>query len=178
MADKKAWRGRPFVYGAIRSVLFNAYKFFFRFRAFGAGNVPTDRDPRGVILAPNHSSFLDPPILGIALKRPVTYLAKEYLFRAPIVGWTLRSVGAYPIKTRTDDFKTIRDLLRLLKNGECITIFPEGTRSPDGSLQRAEGGVGFLAVKSAAYVVPVYIRGTFDAFPRDAKFFKCKPVDV
>jgi 1-acyl-sn-glycerol-3-phosphate acyltransferase len=169
---------RPLVYGTIKAVLCTAYRLFFRFRHRGAENVPPATDPRGVILAPNHASYLDPPILGISLKRRVTYLAKEYLFRAPIVGWTLRSIGAYPIRTKTDDFKSIRELIRVLKEGRCVVVFPEGTRSPDGSLRKAEGGVGFLAMKSGAWVVPAYIRGTYDAFPRGRKFFRLRPVSV
>jgi len=167
------------VYACVKAVLFIAYKLFFRFHYTGAENVPPASDPRGVILAPNHASYLDPPVLGISLNRRVTYLAKEYLFRAVIVGWTLRSIGAYPIKSEsTNDFRSIRELLRILKSGHCVVVFPEGTRSPDGGLREAEGGVGFLAMKSAAIVVPVYIRGSYEAFPRGRRFFRCRPVSV
>ena len=170
-------KGRRF-YAFIRVVLFRSYRLFFSFEHRGAENVPPETDPRGVILAPNHSSYLDPPILGISLRRQVTYLAKEYLFRAFFVGWVLRSIGALPIKTQADDFRSIRELIRFLKQGRCVVVFPEGTRSPDGGLREAEGGVGFLAVKSGAWVVPVYIRGSFEAFPRNAKMFRRHPVKV
>lgn len=167
------------VYAIIKAVLFIAYKLFFRFRHTGSENVPPVSDPRGVILAPNHASYLDPPILGISLPRRVTYLAKEYLFQAPIVGWTLRSIGAYPIKSEeASDFRSIRELVRILKQGRCVVVFPEGTRSADGALREAEGGVGFLAMKSRATVVPAYIRGSYEAFPRGRKFFRCRPVSV
>ncbi len=144
----------------------------------GAEKVPTEQDSRGVILAANHASFLDPPALGISLDRHVTFLAKDYLFKAFFIGWMLRSIGALPIKTEADDFRSIRDLIRLLKEGKCTVVFPEGTRSADGKIQSAEGGVGFLAMKSQATVVPAYIHGTFEAFPRNRKFFKCVPVSV
>jgi 1-acyl-sn-glycerol-3-phosphate acyltransferase len=166
------------VYWTVRFVLFIGYKVFFRFRYFGAENVPSEKNPRGVILAPNHASFLDPPILGISLGRPVTFLAKEYLFRAFFVGWILRSVGAFPIRTEADDFRSIRDLIRKLKDSACVVIFPEGTRALDGVLREAESGVGFLAMKSKAAVVPVYIEGTFEAFPKGVKMFRCRPVRV
>ena len=166
-------------YKFIRVVLYIAYRLFFRFRSFGAENVPGAEDPRGVILAPNHSSFLDPPILGISLKRPVTYLAKEYLFRKFIVRQALEAAGAHPIHSEAQDFRSIRQVIRLLKEGRrCVAVFPEGTRSPDGSLREAEGGLGFLAIKSVCWVVPVYIRGTYEAFPRDAKMFRMKPISV
>ncbi|MBI3315895.1 MAG: 1-acyl-sn-glycerol-3-phosphate acyltransferase [Candidatus Omnitrophica bacterium] len=142
----------------------------------GAENVPQDR--RGVILAPNHASYLDPPIVGVALKRPVTYLAKEYLFKPFPLGHILTWIGVLPIKGRADDFRSVRQLLRVLEDGQCVVIFPEGTRTSDGRFQDPEGGVGFLAAKSRSWVVPVYIQGTFEAFPRSAKFFKCCAVKV
>lgn len=168
----------PFFYGLIRAVLFIAYKLCFGFKSFRSSLVPDEADKRGVILAPNHASFLDPPILGISLKRRVTYLAKEYLFRAFFVGWVLRSIGALPIKTESQDFRSIRDLLRVLAEGRCVVVFPEGTRSLDGNFRDPQSGVGFLAIKSQAWVVPVYIQGTFAAFPKGAKWFKCRPVKV
>ena len=173
-----ARRGSPFFYRLIRCALSIIYRLCFRFEVFGSERVPREPDARGVILAPNHSSFLDPPILGISLQRPVTYLAKEYLFGTIFVGWVLRSIGAFPIKTRTDDFRTIRKLVRILKEGRCVVIFPEGTRSLDGEFREPESGVGFLAAKSKAWVVPVYIEGTFEAFPKGKNFFKYHPIRV
>ncbi len=171
-------RGSKLFYKAVRVVLFIVYRTLFNFKYFGAERVPSEADGRGVILAPNHASYLDPPILGISLKRPVTYLAKEYLFKSRFVGLVLRGIGAFPIRTRADDFRTIRELIRVLKEGRCVAVFPEGTRSPDGTLREAESGVGFLAAKSAAHVVPVYLKGTFEAFPRGVNSFKCRPIEV
>ena len=170
---------RNFFYRFIRAVLFIAYKIFFRFQYVGSEKVPKSTDPRGVILAPNHASYLDPPILGISLDRRVTYLAKDYLFRHAFVGFVLRNIGATPIKSATgNDFKSIRDLVRILKSGHCVVVFPEGTRSETGRMKEPEGGIGFLAMKSAAYVVPVYIEGSGAALPKGAKFFSCKPIKV
>jgi 1-acyl-sn-glycerol-3-phosphate acyltransferase len=179
MRSKASLGGNVAFYGLIRSALFTAYKILFRFRCFGTERVPKENDPRGVILAPNHASYLDPPILGISLKRRVTYLAKDYLFEHRFVGWVLRSIGAYPIKSESaNDFRSIRDLIRILKKGACVAVFPEGTRSEDGRLREPEGGIGFLAMKSGAWVVPVYIEGSFEAFPKGAKKFKSHPIDV
>lgn len=173
MVPRKLW-----VYNCVKAVLFTSYKIFFRFQYFGSGNVPPASDPRGVILAPNHASYLDPPILGISLNRPVIYLAKDYLFKAFFIGSLLRAVSAFPILTKADDFRSIRGLLRILREGECVVVFPEGTRSPHGDLQEPESGLGFLALKSKAWVVPVYIEGTYEAFPRHAKFIRPHPVKV
>jgi 1-acyl-sn-glycerol-3-phosphate acyltransferase len=175
---KKVGPPRFWVYALMRGVLFIGYKICFSLRSYGTEHVPPDSDPRGVILAPNHASFLDPPILGVTLGRPVTYLAKEYLFKKPVVGWALESCGALPISSGAEDFRTIREIVRGVKNGACVVIFPEGTRSVDGELKAGESGIGFVAMKSAAWVVPTYIEGTFEAFPRGQKMFKCRPVKV
>jgi 1-acyl-sn-glycerol-3-phosphate acyltransferase len=171
--------GSEFFYRLIRTVLFITYKCLFRFKFFGPENVPKEDDPRGVILAPNHASYVDPPILGISLKRRVTYLAKDYLFKHGFVGFVLRNIGAYPIKSESaNDFKSIRDLIRILKQGACVVVFPEGTRSEDGNFREPEGGIGFLAMKSRAYVVPVYIKGSYAALPKGATKIKSAPIDV
>ncbi len=179
MGGKAPLGGSVFRYRLFQSALFTFYKLFFRFRSFGAEKVPDENDPRGVILAPNHASYLDPPILGISLKRRVTYLAKDYLFKHRFVGWVLRSVGAYPIKSEfANDFRSIRDLIRILKKGVCVVVFPEGTRSENGLFREPEGGIGFLAMKSDAWVVPVYIAGSYAALPKGAKRFKGHPIAV
>jgi 1-acyl-sn-glycerol-3-phosphate acyltransferase len=171
--------GSESFYRLIRLALLICYKACFRIRFYGTGHVPDARDDRGVILAPNHASYLDPPIMGIALQRRVTYLAKDYLFKHWLVGGVLKNIGAYPIKSDTgNDFKSIRDLIRILKHGACVTVFPEGTRSETGNFKEPEPGIGFLAIKSRAWVVPVYIEGSFEAFPKGAKGFKCKPIHV
>ncbi len=168
----------PF-YWLVRNALFIFYKVLFRFRYFGSANVPGKKDPRGVILAPNHASYLDPPAIGVSLGRRVTFLAKDYLFKHGFVGWILRGIGAYPIKSDSgNDFRSIRDLVRILKRGACVAIFPEGTRSADGSLREPEGGIGFLAMKSGAWVVPAYIQGSYEAMPRGTSGVRMKPVKI
>jgi len=175
---KKKVEPNEWFYRLIRVVLYSSYRLRFRFKYFGSENVPGSEDPRGVILAPNHASYIDPPIMGISLKRRVTYLAKEYLFSTFFVGWVLRMIGALPIKGEAHDFSSIRGLIRILNLGRCIVVFPEGTRSEDGRFKEPEGGIGFLAVKSGAWVVPVYIHGSYEAFPKGVKWPRRKPVEV
>lgn len=157
-----------------RAVLSIFYKGFFDLKSTGLENIP--QDGRGIIFAPNHTSYLDPPVIGISLKKRITYLAKDYLFQKPALGALLRWMGFLPIKTQASDFRSMRDMLRLLEAGRRVVIFPEGTRSADGRMKEPESGVGFMAVKSRAAVVPVYIEGTFEALPKGAKFFRCAPV--
>ncbi len=172
-------RGTEAFYRLVRNTLFVIYRVLFGFRHYGSEKVPEPNDTRGVILAPNHVSHLDPPVTGISLKRRVTYLAKDYLFKHWFVGWILRGIGAYPIKSDSvNDFRSIRDLIRILKQGECVTVFPEGTRSENGEFREPEAGLGFLALKSGAWVVPAYIGGTFEALPKGAEKIKRCLVDV
>ena len=175
-------RGRPdgvpvlWFYRLAQVVLWILYRFFFQIEVHGSVGVPNDG--RGTILAPNHASYLDPPILGISLEKPVSYLAKEYLFKVFILKSLLRALGVLPVKSEREGFRSLRQILRLLKEGRQVVVFPEGTRTRDGGFQSAEGGVGFLALKSEAHVVPVYIRGSFEAWPKGRDFFKCRPIAV
>ena len=174
--EKKVAKYWSFFYRGTQVVLWVYYKIAFKFKAYGTKNFP--KDSRGVILAPNHASYLDPPLLGISLKPPITYLAKDYLFKPFFLGLALRWIGCIPIKTEADDFRSIRQLVRELKSGKNILIFPEGTRSDNGEIKEPEMGVGFLALKSGAHVLPVYIRGTYKAFPKGAKHFTYSPVSL
>lgn len=172
----KVIKPSPFFYKLTVTVLYIFYRICFDFKFYGTKNVPTDS--RGVILAPNHASYLDPPIIGVSLGKPIHYFAKEYLFKVFIFGRMLYWLGSLPIKSESDDFRTMRQLIRALKEGKRLVIFPEGTRTSDGNFQEVEGGAGFMAVKSKAHVVPVYIQGSFAAFPRDAQWIRLKPVRV
>jgi 1-acyl-sn-glycerol-3-phosphate acyltransferase len=166
----------PSFYKLTQVVLLALYRLLFDLKIYGAENVP--EGSRGIILAPNHASYIDPPILGISLKRPITYLAKEYLFKKPFLGGIISRLGSIPIKSEADDFRTIRQVLKALKEGKQVLLFPEGTRTLDGNFREPEGGVGFFALKSGAAVVPVYISGTFDVLHKGMKWFRCKPVRI
>ena len=174
MAAEKVIKPWPFYYRLIQTVLYTFYRVCFDFKFFGVENVPDDS--RGIIFASNHASYLDPPAIGISLKKQIHYLAKEYLFKVFAFGRTLYWLGALPIKSESDDFRSMRQILRALKEGKHLVIFPEGTRSLDGQFREVESGAGFLAVKRRAHVVPVYIQGSFDAYPKGVKCIRCKPV--
>ncbi len=128
--------------------------------------------PSPLIVASNHCSHLDPPFIGAFFPGQLCYLAKEELFHNPLMGLALRGLGALPVDR--DDQRgssgPLRLMLKLLKEGRRVLIFPEGTRSPDGRLQPLEEGVAFLSLKARAPVLPVFIRGTFEAFPKGASF--------
>ena len=145
-------------------VLFRAvYATYFRWRVFGAKNVPQQG---GVILASNHSSFLDPPLVGAGLKRDINYLARESLFRFPGIGALLRSWNSVPVDRDGGGAKGLKNILARLLAGGGIILFPEGTRTKDGNLQPARSGIGLTVIKSTAPVVPVRVFGTFEAYGR------------
>jgi 1-acyl-sn-glycerol-3-phosphate acyltransferase len=137
-----------------------------RLKVIGAENVPKIG---GVIIAPNHISNIDPPAVGMGPSRPVHFMAKEELFHPAIFGAWMRGVGAFPVRRGAGDRKAIRQALDYLEKGEILCLFPEGTRSPDGKLQKAELGIGMFALKSRAPVVPLAIIGTDKVLPNRGK---------
>jgi 1-acyl-sn-glycerol-3-phosphate acyltransferase len=148
---------------------------YFRWRVYGANNVPLTG---GVILAANHASFLDPPLAGAGLSRDINYLARESLFRFPIVGAVLRSWNSVPVDRDGGGARGLKNILDRLLRGGGIILFPEGTRTSDGKLQPARAGIGLTVAKSNAPVVPVRIFGTFAAWGRNQKFPRPKRVVV
>lgn len=121
------------------------------------------------LVACNHVSFLDPPFVGQAFDEPIHYFARKTLFDHPIAGWILRKWQSIPIDRDKPDASSLKTTIRFLRQGEKVLIFPEGTRSPDGTLQPAEAGVGLFIAKSKAPVLPVRIFGSYEAYPRGAK---------
>lgn len=151
------------------------YATYFRWRVYGAEHVPVEG---GVILASNHSSFLDPPLVGSGLKRDINYLARESLFRFPGIGALLRSWNAVPVDRDGGGAKGLKIILSRLLDGNGIILFPEGTRTKDGNLQPARSGIGLTVIKSTAPVVPVRVFGTFEAYGRHIKIPRPKRVIV
>jgi 1-acyl-sn-glycerol-3-phosphate acyltransferase len=151
------------------------YATYFRWRVSGAENVPKTGP---VILASNHASFLDPPLVGSGLKRDINYLARESLFRFPLIGALLRSWNSVPVDREGGGARGLRNILDRLLKGGGIILFPEGTRSRDGKLQPARSGIGLVVAKSDAPVVPVRVFGTFEAYGRNIKFPRPKRVAV
>lgn len=140
---------------------------YFRLTAQGLEHIP----PTGpVLLAANHCSFLDPPLIALAIPRQITFLAKEELFSVPILSWWIRWMGTYPVSRGEGDLKAIRTVMRLMENRKALLIFPEGTRSLDGKLRPLENGLAWMALKTGAPVVPVSLSGTFEAMPSHARF--------
>lgn len=120
------------------------------------------------ILAANHVSYIDPIIIGIAIQRPVRFMAKKELFRIPLLGWLLRQFGTFPINRYGTDLQAFKRATSLLEAGEIIAIFPEGTRGDGVNLRPAKPGIGLIAARTGAPVIPTFHRGTGKVFPRGA----------
>lgn len=148
---------------------------YWRYRVYGERNVPK-KGP--VILAANHASYLDPAVVGTGLWRTVNYAARENLFRNRWGGMWIRMVLGFPISRDDLDRRTLRAIMRRLQDGRVILLFPEGTRTPDGGVRDFKPGIGMLAYLSRAPVVPAYIKGSFEAFPRGARFPKPHPISI
>jgi len=148
---------------------------YFRCRAAGTENVPREGP---VILASNHLSFLDPPLVGSCLPRGINYLARDTLFRFPGIGALLRSWSAVPVDREGGGASGLKAILDRLLAGGAIILFPEGTRSRTGELQPARSGIGLAILKSQAPVIPVRVFGTFEAYGRHRKIPLPKPVSV
>lgn len=148
---------------------------YFRWRVCNPERVPLSGP---VILASNHASILDPPLVGSALPRGINYLARESLFRFPGIGALLRSWSAVPVDRDGAGAKGLKAILNRLLAGGGIILFPEGTRTRDGELLPARSGIGLIVIKSTAPVIPVRVFGTFAAYGRDLKIPRPYPVVV
>jgi 1-acyl-sn-glycerol-3-phosphate acyltransferase len=143
-----------FLFGSI-------FRLFYGLKVYGV-----DRFPKGAaIIAPNHVSNLDPPMVGVSCPEEITFLAKKELFKVPLLAWCIRHLNAYPVGDRGDDLHSIKLILHLLNEGKKIVIFPEGERTTNGQLTSIKPGIGMLALRSKAPIIPVYIHGNFEIWP-------------
>src|SRR5437870_11828610 len=119
-----------------------------------------------VILAMNQESHLDPPLAGTTCDRAIYFLARRTLLEMPLLGWLLPKLNVIPVNQEGVDRSAIKALIRILKAGNGVLVFPEGSRSLDGKLQPAEPGLGLVIAKTLAPVVPMRIFGAHEALPR------------
>jgi 1-acyl-sn-glycerol-3-phosphate acyltransferase len=141
------------------------FRFYFsiyhRFRVFNVERVPLQGP---VILASNHASYIDPPLVGAGVRRQISYLARDSIFRVPVLASILRSWEVVPVDRDGGTGRGLKAILDRLACGGAIILFPEGTRSRHGELNPARSGVGLTVIKSTAPVVPARVFGTYAAF--------------
>jgi 1-acyl-sn-glycerol-3-phosphate acyltransferase len=150
-------------------------RLYFRLEARGVEHVPREG---ALLLVSNHSSVLDPPLVGGAAPRQLCFLAKAQLFDVPLFGRFIHALNARPVRREGSDARALKAALRVLEEGKALLVFPEGTRGPEGALREAKPGAGMLAVLSGAAVVPVLITGSGGALPRGALFPRPRKVIV
>ncbi len=138
----------------------------FQYRAYGQENV-IEEGP--AIMAANHQSYLDPPLVGITCRNELYFLARKTLFEKKLLGPIISRVNALPVDLTRGDLAAFRAVVNLLKEGHRTVIFPEGTRSLTGQIQKARPGIGMIIARTLAPVVPMRIFGSFEAWPKGGK---------
>jgi 1-acyl-sn-glycerol-3-phosphate acyltransferase len=151
------------LYAILKPLAVAVMRLLFRLEGRATAHVPA-KGP--VLLVSNHSSFLDPPLVGGVSPRPLSFMAKAELFRVPLFGGLIRRLNARPVRREGADAGALRTALRILQDGGVLLMFPEGTRGDEGTLREPKPGAAMLAVLSGAAVVPVFIEGSGRAWPR------------
>jgi len=131
-----------------------------------------------LILAVNHSSYFDPPLAGTCSKRAVYYLARKSLLKWPLLGPLFPDMNVIPVERDSNDMSALREVIKKVKEGNGIVLFPEGTRSKDGNLQKAKAGIGLVIAKTHAPVLPMRIFGAYEAFPKGTKRMRFTKITV
>ena len=149
-------------------------RLLFRLRVSGQDHIPRTG---GVLIAANHASYLDIPILGCALPRQASFIGRMDLFSG-IVGSILLYLGWIPIRRERVDRKAFDEAVRRLKAGHVVVIYPEGSRSSDGRLQPGKPGIGMIAAAAGCPVVPALLEGTYEALPPGASWIRVRPIKV
>jgi 1-acyl-sn-glycerol-3-phosphate acyltransferase len=145
-----------------------------RIKVEGRENVPHG----GCLIVSNHLSYLDPTTVGWAVGREIFFLGRKTLFKPPIMNWLLPMCNVIPIDRDGTDSSGLRKIIRMLRHGDGVLLFPEGTRSPDGDIQDAEPGAGLVALKSGVPVLPARVFGTFECLSRHQKRLRFGKVRV
>jgi 1-acyl-sn-glycerol-3-phosphate acyltransferase len=152
------------------------FKLYNRFSSSGGEYIPTEG---GVLIASNHASYLDPPVVGVGYRgRPIHFMARDTLWKPGFGAWWMDRVGCIPVARGTGDIRALKLTIKALREGKVVSIFPEGTRSVDGELGEAKSGIGMIVEKAKCAVVPAYIFGTYAAYPKGATWIKPLPIRI
>lgn len=160
---------RNWVWYLCQMIVGLVFTFWLRYRARGVNRLPTQG---GGLLLANHQSFIDPLLVGLPLRRPVSFLARDTLFPVPVIGWILRNTYVMPLSREKGGAAGIRETLRRLDEGFLVGVFPEGTRSHDGKMGIFKPGFAALVRRTSLPIYPVGIAGASRALGRGSLFLK------
>jgi 1-acyl-sn-glycerol-3-phosphate acyltransferase len=146
-----------------------------RGRAYHRERVP---EKGGLLVVSNHQSYFDPIVAAIPVPRPFNPMARDSLFRNPAFGWLIRSLYAFPVKRRSADLSAFKEAVRRLRQGRIVLVFPEGTRTRDGSIGRLHSGIILMARRAGVPVLPMVIDGTYECWPRQQTLPTLHPVRI
>ncbi len=155
-----------FIYWLVYSLARGFFKLFYRLKIYGEKHI---QKGAGLLIA-NHTSFYDPPILSISCNEEVHFLARESLFKVPLLGKLIRALNTHPVTRESADINALRQMIRLLSEDKKLIIFPEGARSKTGKLHHFKPGFSFIAKKTKATIYPAFIEGAYEAWPSNKKF--------
>ncbi|OED36553.1 hypothetical protein AB834_02955 [PVC group bacterium (ex Bugula neritina AB1)] len=151
-------------------------KIFCPLRVSGLENI---RDMESCIIASNHASFLDPPLIGLSLfPKRISYLARDTLFKNIFFSKLIRTLYAYPIRVKSSSPRDIKNIVEIVNLKRPTLIFLEGTRTFSGDFLPPKRSLGFIAIKAGKPIVPIYIEGTFEAYSRHKRWVKRHPVKI
>ena len=141
-------------YSVAVKILHGIFKVFTLFKVKGKDNVPQEG---AFLLCSNHRAYKDPILLAISSRRKLTFMAKEELFKKTVLGWLIKSLGAFPIRRGKGDAAAVMATLKIMKKGEATVIFPEGTRMKNGERKQVNSGIVRLAIQCGVPIVPAYL---------------------
>lgn len=159
------------LYDLLKFIFIRIFKVLFRCEVIGEEHIPPEG---GVIIAANHRSNWDPALAAAFVPRYVHFMAKDELFQLPIFGYLITQLYAFPVRRGASDRNAIRTAIKLLTDGKCLGLFPEGTRSKDGFMGKPEAGLALIALKAGAMVVPTALIGTDRIFQNGSFLPKLK----
>ena len=167
----------PLIYSLLRIFARPWADSWFDLKVYGADNVPRKG---GVLLVSNHQSYLDPVLFAVKLRRPLSFLAKSELFENPFFGAFISSLNAFPVRQGEGDVGAVKETIRRLQEGHVLNLYPEGSRSHDGELQKMQAGIGLIIRRAGVPVVPAVIDGSYHAWPphRGIKIFRPHPIRI
>ncbi|HEX8521653.1 MAG TPA: lysophospholipid acyltransferase family protein [Tepidisphaeraceae bacterium] len=148
---------------------------YFDLKVYGKRHIPPTG---GVLIVSNHQSYLDPILLAVQLRRPMSFLARATLFRNRFFSWLITNLNAFPVKRGEGDVGAVKEMIRRLEEGHMLAMFPEGTRTETGEMKSLEPGVALVLRRAKAAVVPAVIEGSFHAWPKGKNLPRAYPVRV